>query len=295
MSSTAVRRGRASAFTLIELLVVIAIIAILAAILFPVFAQAREKARAISCVSNAKQMSLATLMYGQDYDETFPTACGYLVGTGWLDPYVGDTTPNWRSTNANWVSGMGGYWGSVIQPYTKNYQVLLCPDASTSLDLGGASDHQGQKLKTSYTYNGLLASQPDSGIAVPAQLPMSHEGWGKGNLYGYEAPNPVLNCPDPTAPCVYQARTATGCATGNGSTSFWYGFIGTAYVHSGGNTFAYCDGHVKWKHLGGNANIPTSYWVDPYAYYDINGFPYSQWWDGCQMYYWRPDNTFPNS
>src|SRR5689334_16037020 len=60
------------AFTLIELLVVIAIIAILAAILFPVFAQAREKARAISCVSNLKQMGLAAIMYAQDYDETYP-------------------------------------------------------------------------------------------------------------------------------------------------------------------------------------------------------------------------------
>jgi prepilin-type N-terminal cleavage/methylation domain-containing protein len=65
-------RHRSRGFTLIELLVVIAIIAILAAILFPVFAQAREKARQASCLSNAKQMSTAVMMYAQDYDETFP-------------------------------------------------------------------------------------------------------------------------------------------------------------------------------------------------------------------------------
>src|SRR5262249_38734327 len=65
-------RNKKSAFTLIELLVVIAIIAILAAILFPVFAQAREKARSISCLSNNKQVSLGVLMYVQDYDETYP-------------------------------------------------------------------------------------------------------------------------------------------------------------------------------------------------------------------------------
>src|SRR5690242_14717153 len=76
-------------FTLIELLVVIAIIAILAAILFPVFAQAREKARQITCVSNEKQINLAVSMYVQDYDETYPFAWGYLGG--WydtIDPYI---------------------------------------------------------------------------------------------------------------------------------------------------------------------------------------------------------------
>src|SRR4051812_45085889 len=88
-ASPAARRG----FTLIELLVVIAIIAILAAILFPVFAQAREKARQASCLSNNKQYSAATLMYIQDYDELFPRNSylqGNCVGTFYLlvDPYV---------------------------------------------------------------------------------------------------------------------------------------------------------------------------------------------------------------
>src|SRR5947209_15517704 len=70
---------RKKGFTLIELLVVIAIIAILAAILFPVFARAREKSRQISCLSNLKNIGLATLMYAQDYDETFPTGMVYAV------------------------------------------------------------------------------------------------------------------------------------------------------------------------------------------------------------------------
>jgi prepilin-type N-terminal cleavage/methylation domain-containing protein len=86
---------RKSGFTLIELLVVIAIIAILAAILFPVFAQAREKARTASCLSNLKQIGLATMMYSQDYDERYPP--GYYTGwtTQWLftlvQPYMQDT------------------------------------------------------------------------------------------------------------------------------------------------------------------------------------------------------------
>lgn len=91
------RRIQTSGFTLIELLVVIAIIAILAAILFPVFAQAREKARAITCVSNLKQAGLGVLMYGQDYDEVLPFAylnefingnCSGVVWTDEIEPYV---------------------------------------------------------------------------------------------------------------------------------------------------------------------------------------------------------------
>ncbi len=92
------RRG----FTLIELLVVIAIIAILAAILFPVFARAREKARQSSCLSNLKQIALGTLMYVQDYDEVLPSYGG--------SPMV---TPQTR-----------------IQPYLKNLQIWVCPSSS---------------------------------------------------------------------------------------------------------------------------------------------------------------------
>ena len=105
-------RRRDAAFTLIELLVVIAIIAILAAILFPVFAQAREQARKISCLSNAKQIDTAMQMYIQDYDETIP-----LVG--------GSPAPGQGFANLGFVT-----WQDTLQPYIKNIAILICPDSS---------------------------------------------------------------------------------------------------------------------------------------------------------------------
>jgi len=103
--------AKCAAFTLIELLVVIAIIAILAAILFPVFAQARETARKASCQSNLKQLGTAIVMYTQDYDEIFPTG----LQQDW-----------WDNT-----------WYRIVTPYVKNIQVFICPSA------GGCSAGEG--------------------------------------------------------------------------------------------------------------------------------------------------------
>lgn len=99
------KRSHLKAFTLIELLVVIAIIAILAAILFPVFAQAREQARKISCLSNIKQLGTAIAMYTQDYDENIVLDC---------------TTDNQTFFDT---------WQDLVQPYAKNYAIVICPDS----------------------------------------------------------------------------------------------------------------------------------------------------------------------
>src|SRR5215212_499304 len=132
------RRG----FTLIELLVVIAIIAILAAILFPVFAQAREKARSSTCLSNQKQIALALSMYGQDYDETFPFAIA-------LDPNT----------------SLDIEWEDLVQPYIKGGNVggiMSCPSATSR---GHA-----------YSLNWTVAGRSMATVPAPAGLVITGDG-----------------------------------------------------------------------------------------------------------------------
>src|SRR3982750_4884364 len=109
---------RTSGFTLIELLVVIAIIAILAAILFPVFAQAREKARQISCISNLKQIGLAFQMYIQAYDETLPNVATQPSDDGACAPKL------------SWYNAGGG-WSILVNAYIKNGGSYHCPSAES--------------------------------------------------------------------------------------------------------------------------------------------------------------------
>jgi prepilin-type N-terminal cleavage/methylation domain-containing protein/prepilin-type processing-associated H-X9-DG protein len=133
-----------NAFTLIELLVVIAIIAILAAILFPVFAQAREKARAASCVSNVRQMALAALMYAQDYDESYPGMWQWSPGAIYAHaPYLypPGMTPEEAKTKCQTC------------PYVKNAEVFGCPSRKNL--------YGGLLLSYGYTYPTMWGSDAE--------------------------------------------------------------------------------------------------------------------------------------
>lgn len=143
--SRPLRPARSAAFTLIELLVVIAIIAILAAILFPVFAQAREKARQTTCLNNCKQMGTAVQMYLQDYDEYFPKGDGFAV-----------PAQNGFGSHSNIRSWE--QWPWFFSPYVKNIGVFNCPNSPDETE-GLTATNWGNDGNYGYNYSGLNNDQ----------------------------------------------------------------------------------------------------------------------------------------
>jgi prepilin-type N-terminal cleavage/methylation domain-containing protein/prepilin-type processing-associated H-X9-DG protein len=219
-------------FTLIELLVVIAIIAILAAILFPVFAQVREKARSISCASNLRQLGLATLQYVQDYDETY-----------FQSPYPGDLN--------NDPTQPCLYMPEYLMPYVKAPAVFTCPD------------FKGDPFALDYTYRGSDFAEPSALKPLYVQsLTDYHLGYGINEL---QLSNVVQNSPLTLSKVVAPSEigmyddssilwnTFIGYQLniGQGLHTYWLSsdqitwFYGTPR-HQNGENFCYCDGHVKW-------------------------------------------------
>lgn len=212
--------SKTKAFTLIELLVVIAIISILAAILFPVFARARENARRASCLSNLKQIGLGVMMYAQDYDGTFPYS------------RMNDT-------------GVSIMWWETLQPYIKSTQVFTCP----------SSRHDGQTA-LNYGMNRLVAPETSSYV-VPAAVKLAAldassmtyliMDAGRWNVTPTQAANPVHSGYIPGAGDVLGLTPAacTGETTGYYARSYFYADCMHGR-HFDGDNMGFADGHVKW-------------------------------------------------
>jgi len=199
-------------FTLIELLVVIAIIAILAAILFPVFAQAREKARQTTCLSNQKQLGLGCYMYAQDYDEQLPVA--------W-------SSSRWNAANAG--AGYGQDWVLTyrISPYLKNNKIWMCPSATLTVD-GKDANGNMQPYSTSYFINGVVFGTIDAGgqAATLGQLQKPAD-----TLLFYERD-------------VNDGTIFTRPYSNGGEVWEWTTLLER---HNGGQNLSFADGHAKFS------------------------------------------------
>jgi prepilin-type N-terminal cleavage/methylation domain-containing protein/prepilin-type processing-associated H-X9-DG protein len=236
-----VRRG----FTLIELLVVIAIIAILAAILFPVFAQAREKARSISCLSNLKQIGTSIYMYVQDYDETYPRNDDCVSGPSPLNP----SAP--PGCNGPYGQRINHYkWQVWILPYMKNVHVFLCPSRqrdATAWNVDGEI-YNGYSLNLSITGSLNTFGNPNrrgafrnsfmggnlAGLTTPAETFIVMEHWFPGVWSYVHGDVQQTAWPLATREVWQRALKPGGRADRR------------AAPHHDGFNFAFTDGHAKY-------------------------------------------------
>jgi prepilin-type N-terminal cleavage/methylation domain-containing protein len=215
---------RVRGFTLIELLVVIAIIAILAAILFPVFAQARDKARQSACLSNSKQMALGIAMYRQDWD-------GYNPFAGW------PPGAKWQHNVHSKTSHYEMEWQFTIQPYLKNVGVMRCASDKASYE----------ERPVSYLFNNYMAydRKPFSEASVdrPAECVMLWDGYGPTGSATQTPPVPVNGQILPAN--MYREYSQWG-----GQAQWLADPKRGLPRHNGGGHAIYQDLHVKWVRYG---------------------------------------------
>jgi prepilin-type N-terminal cleavage/methylation domain-containing protein len=286
------------AFTLIELLVVIAIIAILAAILFPVFAQAKEAAKKTADLSNVKQLGTGTAIYLSDNDDLFPLQAGQDPATGqWGFNYNKYVPDDWAATSVPAFRKFfsAGFFMNTTQPYVKNYQMLQSPGTS-AIEYQATNPVAVGKTKqtTNYAYNGLLSAYSSTSIAETAKLPALTDANGNIAGLGWGFANPALTCTTNGQACTY-VPSKSGCGANNGETdSAYLTYNGGSYwMYSRGANWGLADTHAKFRRLGAaQAPAATDWRTDPYTNYDATGHAGFYWWDGCHSWLFRPDYDF---
>lgn len=223
------RRLKRQGFTLIELLVVIAIIAILAAILFPVFARARESARRASCLSNMKQIGTGMMMYTQDYDSGYPLSWACLdtaasCPAGALETDTSKPAGIFTSRGNNGGSGNYKTWMDLIYPYTKSVQIFVCPSSTTPAN----TPNYGYSV----AFSGYGPFTTRFGGTTPAYTPI--------NMAAVTRPAEVIS--------VVEYSSQFGYTTGPWNMSFAHTPSSDAVTpHLDGGIAAYADGHAKWR------------------------------------------------
>jgi prepilin-type N-terminal cleavage/methylation domain-containing protein/prepilin-type processing-associated H-X9-DG protein len=238
-------RHRRSGFTLIELLVVIAIIAILAAILFPVFAQAREKARTTSCLSNCKQIGTAVQMYAQDYDENLPYSGVY-----------GANHPLYKQ------GYLWGFWAVLLDPYIKSRNLWVCPSGKKTGEaiVGPKTD----QFVVNYGYNEYLfhnwkgysslaaLAGTEAGVANVSVIADSflggiYQDWSDADGWRIPGEDPKFGL----------GRLKYANKVG------WDGKTGFVHRHTGGGaSVVFADGHaahIPGGKIVGGTNLPYEY------------------------------------
>lgn len=278
-------------FTLIELLVVIAIIAILAAILFPVFARARENARRASCQSNLKQIGLAIMQYAQDYDEKMPIVVSQTTDSALT-----------ATTGLGQVAGQGSHWGwiEVIYPYVKSKGIYICPsDAQQSIKkgssyamnryLGWTSSLSPKQVASSslpcYNSQGSFCGDEPYALAaiqVPAEKVLASE-FGQYAQYTTSASNYRASyCSMPLPDNL--AGGANFMSLNHKTTSIVVNVTGT---HLETGNFLFADGHVKAiVSFGDSSTVPaaTNPWIPLNNNYTGPGNP-------AWAVHWYPDKV----
>lgn len=240
------------AFTLIELLVVIAIIAILAAILFPVFAQAKESAKKAATLSNYKQMGTAMMIYNTDADDLFPLAIPYnAVSRRWQWTSYISVPVGWRKgfDTPDFVARDGQLWANSTYQYAKSWGVYEAPGLPNKkhnalVTAGAYGTALKPWAKVNLTYNGMLHQWGQSNIELVSKLPLLWPGLGKFNAEGVTKANPTLQCNDQSpangepVPCRFVPDSGPqGHDVGMWDAAAWYWALDDAASASGWNHF----------------------------------------------------------